>query len=152
MSSTALAEYPPRTQGNGLSMQAEQAASGTSLKKEGFLERRGHTRYGLRALVEFEWIDSGVPHRGRGTTRDISTRGMFIYSDSQPPSSADLHVEVSFRAVSEEPTNLQLSTKALVVRVDPAASQDALNGFAILNRSYNLHDGLTSIDKRELKN
>jgi hypothetical protein len=134
-------------------MQAEeQTASGTSLKKEGFLERRGHTRYALRALVEFEWIDNGLRHSGRGTTRDISTRGMFIYSDSQPPSNADLQVEVSFRAVTEQPTNLQLSTKALVVRVDPAASQDGLIGFAILNRSYNLHDGLTSIDKRELKN
>ena len=146
-----MAEYPPRAQGNGLVMQAEQAAFGTSLKKEGFLERRGHTRYGLRALVEFEWIDNGVPHRGRGTTRDISSKGMFIYSDSQPPSKADLQVEVSFSAISEEPTNLQLSAKALVVRVDSAASQDALNGFAILNRSYKLHDGLTSIDEREFE-
>ena len=101
--------------------------------------------------MEFEWIDNGVRHHGRGTTRDISSRGMYIYSDSQPPSKADLQVEVSFRAVTEEPTNLQLSTEALVVRVDSAASQDALNGFAILNRSYNLHNGLTSIDKRELK-
>jgi len=97
--------------------------------------------------VEFEWIDNGVPHRGRGITRDISSKGMFIYSDSQPPSKADLQVEVFFRSITEEPTNLQLSTKALVVRVDSGARQDALNGFAILNRSYNLHDGLTSIDK-----
>ena len=132
-------------------MQSKQPPA-TSLWKEGFLERREQTRYALRALVEFEWMENGVRHRGRGITRDISSKGMFIYSDSQPPSKADLQVEVSFRAITEAPPNLRLSAKALVLRVDPAGSQDALNGFAILNRSYNLHDALTSIDERELEN
>lgn len=111
------------------------------------MERREQTRYGVQALVDFEWIDEGVPHRGRGLTRDISSKGMFIYSDSEPPVKADLQVEVSFRAITEEPKNLRLSAKALVVRVESAASPDALHGFAILNRSYKLHDGLSFIDE-----
>jgi len=105
------------------------------------LERREQTRYGVRALVDFEWIDKGVPHRGRGYTRDISSKGMFIYSDSEPPAKADLQVEVSFRAPTEALTKLQLSARSLVVRVESAASREELRGFAILNRSYRMHNG-----------
>jgi len=114
------------------------------------LERREQTRYGVRALVDFEWIDKGVPHHGRGLTRDISSKGMFIYSDSEPPAKADLQVEVSFRPPIEAVTNLQLSARSLVVRVESAASRANHRGFAILNRSYKLHNGLTAIDEEDL--
>jgi hypothetical protein len=107
------------------------------------LERREQTRYGVRAIVDFEWIDKGVPRSGRGLTRDISSKGMFIYSDSKPPEKADLQVKVSFRGFTEVSTGVRLSAKSLVLRVEPAASQDALQGFAILNRSYKLHDNGT---------
>jgi PilZ domain len=114
------------------------------------LERREQTRYGVRALVDFEWIDKGVPHRGRGLTRDISSKGMFIYSDSEPPAKADLQVEVSFRPPTKELRKLQLSARSLVVRVELAASRDDLRGFAILNRSYKLHNGLSAIEEGAL--
>jgi PilZ domain len=90
--------------------------------------------------VDFEWFDEGVPQRGRGYTRDISSKGMFIYSDSKPPLKADLQVDVCFRAFAEAPTNLQLRAESLVVRVETAASHDALHGFAILNRSWELRN------------
>jgi PilZ domain len=115
------------------------------------LERRDHTRYGVRALVDFEWIDNGVPHRGQGVTRDISSKGMFIYSDSEPPSKADLQVEVALWAVTEAPANVRMSAKALVVRVESAASSDSLRGFAVLNRTCKLHDGLTSSDEGDFE-
>jgi hypothetical protein len=108
-------------------------------REGGCLELRDHTRYGVRAPVDFMWIDKGVPQRGRGVTRDISSKGMFIYSDFEPPLKADLQVDVSFCAVTETPTNLQLRTESLVVRVESAASHDAYHGFAILNRRWELH-------------
>jgi hypothetical protein len=108
---------------------------------EGCLERREHTRYGVRALVDFEWIDDGVPRRGQGITRDISTKGMFIYSNAHPPSKADLLVDVSFRDVSSVPTNLQMRAKGLVIRVEPATDPGSQQGFAILNRSFELLEG-----------
>jgi hypothetical protein len=111
------------------------------------LERRDHIRYGVRVLVDFEWIDKGVPQRGRGFTRDISSKGMFICSDSEPPLKTHLQVDVFFRTVTEALTNLQLRAESLVVRVEPAASPDTLHGFGILNRSCELHDGLTSTDE-----
>jgi PilZ domain len=111
------------------------------------LERREQTRYGVRALVDFEWIDKGVPHHGRGHTRDISAKGMFIYSDSEPPAKADLQVEVSFRPPTEALRKLQLSARSLVLRVESAASRNEVRGFAILNRSYKLHNGSSAIEE-----
>lgn len=120
-----------------------------SLLKVGCVDRREQTRYGVRAPVDFEWIDRGVPHRGRGLTRDISSKGMFIISDSEPPEKSDVQVEVSFPRDEKAPSNLHLSSKALVVRVERPKSFAEVRGFAILNRSYRLHDGLTSIENED---
>jgi hypothetical protein len=106
------------------------------------LERREQTRYGLRAIVDFEWRDAeGVSHRGQGLTRDISIKGMFIRSDSQPPAKTDLHLELSFRSVAGAFTNLRMNAEALVIRVEPASSPGMDLGFAVLNRSCKLHNG-----------
>jgi hypothetical protein len=87
------------------------------------LERREQTRYDLRAIVDFEWRDTeGVPHRGKGQTRDISTKGIFIHSDSQPPAKADVQVEVSLRSVDEAVTGLSMKVEALVIRLEPPTS------------------------------
>ena len=72
---------------------------------------------------------------------------MFINTDAEPPEKSDVHVEVSFPFTSEEQTNLRLSAKALVVRVQPAVSGFELRGFAILNRSYKLINGKASVDE-----
>src|SRR5215472_2384159 len=66
-------------------------------------ERREQTRYGVKALVNFEWVDEGVVRRGQGVTRDISPKGMFIYSDTKPPAKADLHLDVSFQDITFMP-------------------------------------------------
>jgi hypothetical protein len=106
------------------------------------LERREQTRYDLRALVDFEWVEAdGVPHRGRGQTRDISTKGMFIYSDFQPPAKADVQVEVSLRSFDEAVTNLGMKVEALVIRLEPPTSLGIRHGFAVLNRSCKLDNG-----------
>jgi hypothetical protein len=106
------------------------------------LERREQTRYALRAVVDFEWMDAeGVPHRGRGQTRDIGIKGMFVYSDSQPPARADVQVEVSLRSVAEAVTNLSMKVEGLVIRAEPPTSPGIRHGFAVLNRSCKLHNG-----------
>jgi hypothetical protein len=106
------------------------------------LERREQTRYGLRALVGFEWMDTeGVPQQGQGFTRDISPMGMFIHSDSQPPAKADAQVEVSLHSVVHAVTGLRMRAKGLVIRVEPPTSPGIRRGFAIPNRSCKLHHG-----------
>jgi len=92
--------------------------------------------------VDFEWTEEGVLRRGQGITRDISTKGMFIYSIIKPPVKADLRVDVSFRDVASTPTNLQMRAKGLVIRVESETNPESQQGFAILNRSYELLDGV----------
>ena len=109
------------------------------------MERREHTRYGVRALVDFEWMDDGVVRRGQGLTRDISTKGMFIYSQINPPAKADLRVEVSFQNFASMPTNLQMRAEGLVIRLEAATEPGSQQGFAILNRSYELRNGVNGL-------
>jgi len=124
----------------------EQRTSDDYLIGRGCLERREQFRYGVRALVKFEWADEGLLQRGQGHTRDISAKGMFVYSDITPPAKADLRVEVSFREFAISPTNLQMRVRGLVIRLEPATNPGSLQGFAILNRSYELHHGENPVD------
>ena len=111
------------------------------------MERRESPRFGIRALVNFEWRDrEGVPHRERGHTRDISSKGMFIYSRVEPPSKADVQVEVFFRSVADTNMNLRLRATALVLRVEQESMRGAPHGFALLNRSCKLNNGVAPIE------
>lgn len=111
------------------------------------LERREQIRLGVRALVKFEWFDGqGAPHREQGFTRDISSKGMFIFSDSLPPAKVDLQVDVFFGSISGAEPDLELSAKALVIRLEPAPSPGASSGFAVLNRSHSLANQAATLD------
>lgn len=108
---------------------------------ENCVDRREQTRFNVRASVTFEWWDAqGVQRCGQGVTRDVSSKGLFIFSDCLPPAKVDLRLEVLFGSVVEEGSNLQLEAEALVLRVEPAANLGASSGFAVLNKSHNLAD------------
>ena len=110
------------------------------------MEQREHTRYGVRAHVDFEWMEEGVLQTGRGLTRDISLKGMFIYSDSKPPTKSDLRVRVSFSSHTQTLTKVQVRANSVILRVEPPSAPGADYGFAILNKSYELHDGVSAIE------
>ena len=110
------------------------------------MELRKHPRFDVRARVDFEWTEEGVLRTGQGLTRDISSKGMFIYSDAKPLSTADLRVKVSFASLGRGLTNLHLRTNSLVIREEPPSSTEAVYGFAILNKHYELHNGIASIE------
>jgi len=112
----------------------------------GGTERREHPRYSVRALVDFEWMDDGMLRRGQGQTRDISSKGIFVYSPSEPPTKADLEVEVFLSPVAEAVTKLRISAKGLVIRVEPATKFGEDGGFAVLNKSLILLNGAPSED------
>ncbi len=107
-------------------------------------ERREQARYGVKALVNFEWMDEGVLRKGQGVTRDISPKGMFIYSDAKPPVKGDLRLDVSFQDIVFMPRDLQMRARGLVIRVEPASGPGSFEGFAVLNRSYDLDETVSS--------
>lgn len=122
-----------------------------------FVERRQQNRYGVRAVVNFQWMDAGgVLHHGQGLTRDISPKGMFIYSDAKPPAKADVEVDVDLHSVPGTATDLRLAAKALVVRVESPIRPKSHHGFAVLNRSYRLRNstsrGRKYVEDEEFEN
>lgn len=111
------------------------------------LERRRQTRYGIRAPVDFRWTDNtGVVLYGRGFTRDISSKGVFVHADLQPPAMADIQIEVLFVSLTELGSRLRMKARAQVVRVEPHTTDETGGGFAVFNRSYELHNGVTAIE------
>jgi hypothetical protein len=96
------------------------------------------------------WVDAwGVTQRGQGYTRDISLGGMFIRSEIQPPEKTDIQVEVSFSSLGDATSKLRISVKASVIRLESSspASFGPKRGFALLNKSYKLHDGSRVAEK-----
>jgi hypothetical protein len=66
---------------------------------------------------------------------------MFIYSDARPPAKADLHIHIYFQELAPMVKDLQMSARGLVIRVEQATGARSVEGFAILNRSYDLREG-----------
>jgi len=95
------------------------------------------------------WTSSGWRKGSYEVDEDYTRHqleGMFIYSDAKPPTKADIRVKVSFASLGRGLTNLHLRANSLVVREDPPSSPGADYGFAILNRNYELHNGVPSIE------
>ena len=108
---------------------------------ENRLERRERNRYVVHALVDIMRRDKGILHSGQDFARDIDSKGMFIYSDSEPREQGNIEVEVSFPSLGEADVNLKMRTHSLVIWVEPSPSSEEQHGFAILNRTYKLHEG-----------
>jgi hypothetical protein len=89
-----------------------------------------------------------VSQSGKGFTRDISKRGMFIYSDDIPPIRTNVDLELAFNPFGNEGSELQMTATAIVLRVEPPAGLSALHGFAVINKSYKLHAGATFVEGR----
>jgi hypothetical protein len=126
--------------GNGPSLQEELRISGNCLEWSKHLERRVQIRFFVHALEDIMWMGKGILHRGQGFTRDINSNGMFIYSDSEPRAQGDIEVEASFPSLGEAHANLRIRTQSLIIRREPPPSPEEQRGFAILNRSYKLHE------------
>ena len=111
------------------------------------MERRHQIRYGLRVRVVFVWtVERGILQHGRGYTRDMSSKGMFVYADPQPPAKADIQIEAFFSSLVEIGSKLRMRAKARVVRVEPRGpGADA--GFATQSRSYVLHNGVIDFEE-----
>jgi hypothetical protein len=61
------------------------------------LQLREAVRYPVRASVLFSWEEErGIHLEGTGVTRDMSTKGVFVYSMVLPPKNAQVDMEVAF--------------------------------------------------------
>jgi hypothetical protein len=89
----------------------------TTVSADDPMELRKTKRYLLSAPASFRWESSeGIPQKGEGTTRDISTKGVFVLSKLGPHPGADIEVDVYLPSLSGRPRSLQLHGEGKVIR------------------------------------
>ena len=103
------------------------------------MERREHRRFDLQVPIQFNWKDrKGVRGLGSGRARNISIGGMFVYSDSLPPRDTEVRVELFFPSSQLVEAGVQMTTRARVLRLQPATPGKTDGGFAVVSQSFGM--------------
>ena len=94
------------------------------------LERRERSRrFGIAAPVRFHWRGTdGVCHEGKGTTRDISLHGVFVWTHEVPVPGATVEVNINIPSLVRNGVGVSLNGMGTVLRADPPNGQP--KGFA----------------------
>jgi len=93
------------------------------------MELRKTKRYRLSAPAFYCWErEDGTLQEAQGTTRDISSRGVFILADALPPAGAHLELKVYLPSISGAPRSVQLNGEGTVLRA--ARAEVGRSGFA----------------------
>ncbi|HEX2715958.1 MAG TPA: PilZ domain-containing protein [Candidatus Acidoferrales bacterium] len=107
------------------------------------MERRKEVRYPLHVPVSFSWDDeSGAHHQRKGSTRDISAKGAFVFAPACPPAGADINLEIFLPPISDTAPRVHVRADAQVLRVEEGVREEARNGFAVRNqKTFFLREG-----------
>ncbi|MGH9773814.1 MAG: PilZ domain-containing protein [Candidatus Acidiferrales bacterium] len=98
------------------------------------MERREHRRFPLEVPMNFIWKNGQhISHFGKGLTRDVSTKGLFICAGECPPEGSLVRFVASLRL--REPSVLEFRATARVVRVESASGGHAREGFAVASKT-----------------
>jgi hypothetical protein len=83
------------------------------------VQRRESVRFHLRLPVIFRWNDE---HGGRqnngGFTRDISKKGLFVYSPIPPSPGVTVEIEVMLPPLEESGHGVRLQSEGRVLRIE----------------------------------
>jgi PilZ domain len=105
------------------------------------VELRKECRYPLSLKVVFVWADeNGVQQRAEGITRDISTKGAFIYAAVAPPEKALIRMGLDLAPLREGTVRLRINVKGRIVRIEEYVKDPVHNGFAVLSESTVLRE------------
>jgi hypothetical protein len=101
------------------------------------MHQRESVRFHIRLPVIFRWNDE---QRGRqqngGFTHDISTGGLFIYSNIPPPSGVTVELEVMLPPLEESGHGVRLRSEGRVLRIERKGEH---TGFAATG-DFDLHN------------
>jgi hypothetical protein len=100
-------------------------------------ELRERLRYQLQFPVEIEWQSDTGKQKARGFTKDISSKGVFIFSESEIPLDAHLHLMISLRTDGLGPM-VTVDVVAKVCRVENPPAKGGLPGVAVQNYRYKI--------------
>ena len=106
------------------------------------VQLREASRYPVRARVLFSWNEErGIHLEGTGVTRDMSTKGVFVYSMVLPPKNASVDMEVAFPPLRENAPPVRIHVRGRIVRTESNRVDPVHAGFAITSESTILRSG-----------
>lgn len=110
------------------------------------MDRRSRKRFDVGALVKYSWKDDQQAQRtGHGTTRDVSECGLFVLSESSPPSGTLVEIEVSFSF--RDDSQVRMRATGLTVRVEKDGD-NKVRGFATSTSNLWVGRGNISAEER----
>lgn len=90
----------------------------------------------------FSWGEErGIHSNGAGVTRDMNTKGVFVYSRALPPKNASVDMEVTIPALREDVTPVRIHVRGRIVRTESNTVDPVHSGFAIISESTILRGG-----------
>lgn len=90
----------------------------------------------------FFWKDTrDTPHEGIGLTRDITVRGVFVFTTTPPPLKSNITIQAFIPPRSWEVPSLGMRLRGRVVRVEAAGDGKPRAGFAVAGERFNLLRG-----------
>ena len=90
----------------------------------------------------FFWKDArDTQHEGIGLTRDISVRGLFVFTTSPPPLESDVKLKAFLPPGRSAVPPLRIQGQGRVVRVDAAHGGQPRAGFAVAGERFVLRRG-----------
>ena len=90
----------------------------------------------------FFWKDARhTPHEGVGLTRDMSVRGVFVFTTSPPPLESEVELRAFLPPGRSAVPPLRIHGQGRVVRVDAAHGGEPRAGFALAGRRFVLRRG-----------
>jgi hypothetical protein len=114
----------------------------TSIRTRESVQPRKHYRYELAVPVMFFWKDArDIQHEGVGLTRDISDRGVFVFTTSPPPLESEVKLKVFLPPGRSAAPPLRILGQGRVVRVDAAHDGEARAGFEVAGARFVLRRG-----------
>jgi hypothetical protein len=115
------------------------------------VKQRELPRVPVGAAAEFTWGESkGDKKRGKGVTRDISAKGLYLETETPPPVGSSIKLDVVLPRVRGMLKNLRMKAMGRVVRVQPPQEEDdPISGFAAITDRFILQEPSESKQTKE---
>ena len=112
--------------------------------KEGHsdMELRKQTRFELQVPVEIEWQSKSGKQKARGFTRDISSKGAFLFCEPEVSLGSHIHLTIFLRSDGLGP-QITLDIVGKVCRVVKAVNDGEMSGLAVENYRLRMNGKLT---------
>ena len=97
----------------------------------GFMDQRKNERHRINGRVWYHWKDdAGADREDVGSLRDVSALGLFVETNTLPPTGTEMSIRFDFTGAELNPA-VRVSAKGSVVRIAVSRRDGESSGFAV---------------------